>query len=201
MATDLDTAAAAPAAPTDPRDRRPLLALALTVLGAFALYGLLSLAIHAPRVHPDELRYLLGASSLVEGEGLTLRGQSYGFGPLLSLMLASIILVAGSVDAAYDWFKIAEALVFALTAVPVYLLARRLVSPWWAVLAAALSVAIPSSVSVATIMTESLSFLTTAWALYAIALALERPTVLPSSSCSSRSALQCSRGHSSRSST
>src|SRR6185295_995386 len=67
------------------------------------------------------------------GEGLTLRGQSYGFGPLLSLMLASIILVAGSVDAAYDWFKIAEALVFALT---------------------------------------------TAWALYAIAVALERPTVL-----------------------
>jgi hypothetical protein len=178
VATDLETAAAAPAPPTDPRDRRPLVALAVAVVGAFALYGLLSLAIDAPRVHPDELRYLLGASSLVEGEGLTLRGQSYGFGPLLSLMLAAIILVAGSVDAAYDWFKIAEALVFALTAVPVYLLARRLVSPWWAVLAAALSVAIPSSVSVATIMTESLSFLTTAWALYAIALALERPTVL-----------------------
>jgi hypothetical protein len=180
VATDLETAATAGAAPaaTGRRDRRPLVALAFAVLGAFALYGLLSLAIHAPRVHPDELRYLLGASSLVEGEGLTLRGQSFGFGPLLSLMLAAIILVAGSIDAAYDWFKIAEALVFALTAVPVYLLARRLVSPWWAVLAASLSIAIPSSVSVATIMTESLSFLTTAWALYAIAVALERPTVL-----------------------
>ena len=45
-------------------------------------------------------------------------------------------------------------------------------------LAAALSVAIPSSISVATVMTESLSYLTTAWALYAIAIALERPTVL-----------------------
>jgi len=62
--------------------------------------------------------------------------------------------------------------------VPVYLLARRVVSAWWALLAAALSIAIPSSISVATVMTESLSYLATAWALYAIAMALERPTVL-----------------------
>ena len=78
--------------------------------------------------------------------------------------------------AAYDLFKAANALFFALTAIPVYLLARRLVSEWWAVLAAALSVAIPSSISVATVMTESLAFFTAAWALYAIMLALERPT-------------------------
>jgi stearoyl-CoA desaturase (delta-9 desaturase) len=59
-----------------------------------------------------------------------------GFGPLLALMLAGILRVAGSVDSAYDWFKAANALLFALTAVPVYLLARRVVSGWWAVLAA-----------------------------------------------------------------
>ena len=79
-------------------------------------------------MHPDEERYLIAASSLVEGEGLSLRGQDYGFGPLLPLVLAAILRVAGSVDAAYDWFKAANALFFALTAVPVYLLARRLVS-------------------------------------------------------------------------
>ena len=71
-----------------------------------------------------------------------------------------------------------ERLFFALTAVPVCLLARRLVSPWWAVCAAGLAVAIPSSISVATVMTESLAYLTSAWALYATALALERPTLL-----------------------
>ena len=92
-----------------------------------------SLGADGPRVHPDEVRYLIAASSLVEGEGLTLRGQDYGFGPLLPLVLAAILRVAGSVDAAYDWFKAANALFFALTAVPVYLLARRLVSQWWAV--------------------------------------------------------------------
>ena len=160
------------------RDRRPIVALGLVASAAFVVYALLSLGADGPRVHPDEVRYLIAASSLVEGEGLTLRGQDYGFGPLLPLVLAAILRLAGSIDAAYDWFKAANALFFALTAVPVYLLARRLVSQWWAVLAAALAVAIPSSISVATVMTESLSYLTTVWALYAIALALERPSVL-----------------------
>jgi hypothetical protein len=178
VATVLDTASAELEHPRPRRkDRRPALALGLVVIGAFALYALLALAVHAPRVHPDEERYLIAASSLVEGEGLTLRGADYGFGPLLALVLAAILRVAGSVDAAYDWFKAANALLFALTAVPVYLLARRLISAWWSLLPAALSVAIPSSISVATVMTESLSYLATAWALYAIALALERPTV------------------------
>ena len=154
------------------------MALGLVVLGAFALYAALSLAVHGPRVHPDEERYLIAASSLVEGKGLTLRGEDYGFGPLLALVLAAILRAAGSIDAAYDWFKAANALFFALAAVPVYLLARRLVSGWWALAAAALSVAIPSSVSVATVMTESLSYLAAAWALYAIAIALERPTAV-----------------------
>ena len=182
MATDLETAEALGAAATNPtvsgRDRRPLFTLGFVVAAAFVGYTLLSLGADGPRVHPDEVRYLIAASSLVEGEGLALRGQDYGFGPLLPLVLAAILRVAGSVDTAYDWFKAANALFFALTAVPVYLLARRLVSQWWAVVAAALAVAIPSSISVATVMTESLSYLTTMWALYAIALALERPSIL-----------------------
>ena len=179
MTRYLEPAAAEQAHPREARtDRRPVVALGLVVAVVFVVYTLLSLGADGPRVHPDEVRYLIAASSLVEGEGLTLRGQDYGFGPLLPLVLAAILRVAGSVDAAYDWFKAANALFFALTAIPVYLLARRLVSQWWAVVAAALAVAIPSSISVVTVMTESLSYLTTVWALYAIALALERPSVL-----------------------
>ena len=112
-----------------------------------------------------------------KGRVSRLRGGEYGFGPLYALVLAGILLVSSGLAAAYDVFKAANALFFALTAVPVYLLARRLVSEWWAVLAAGLSVAIPSSISVATVMTESLAFFTAAWALYAIMLALERPSV------------------------
>ena len=156
----------------------PLVALSGIVLAAFVLYTWLAALVDVPRVHPDEVRYLIAASSLVEGEGLTLRGDEYGFGPLYTLVLAAILSLSSGVDAAYDLFKAANALLFALTAVPVYLLARRLVSPWWAVCAAGLAVAIPSSISVATVMTESLAYLTAACALLATALALERPTPL-----------------------
>jgi hypothetical protein len=155
----------------------PTLALGGIVALAFAVYTVLASFVDVPRVHPDEVRYVTAASSLVEGEGLTLRGGEYGFGPLYPLVLAAILLAASSLDAAYDLFKAANALFFALTAVPVYLLARRLVSEWWAVGAAGLSVAIPSSISVATVMTESLAYFTAAWAMLAVALALERPTI------------------------
>jgi hypothetical protein len=170
-----------PASATPVEARRgpaPLLVLAGIVIAAFVLYTWLASLVDVPRVHPDEVRYLIAASSLVEGEGLTLRGDEYGFGPLYTLVLAAILWLTSSVDAAYDVFKAANALLFALTAVPVYLLARRLVSPWWSVCAAGLAVAIPSSISVATVMTESLAYLAAAWALYATALALERPTLL-----------------------
>ena len=158
-------------------DRRPLVALAAVVVGSFVVYALLSTLVGVPRVHPDEVRYIIGASSLIEGEGLSLRGDEYGFGPLHAAVLGLVLWLASDLESAYPWFKLVNALFFALTAVPVYLLARRLVSAWWAVLAAGLSVAIPSSVSVGTVMTESMAFLTAAVALYVTMLALERPTV------------------------
>ena len=160
------------------RNRRPVLALAGIVVGAFVVYAFLSTLVSVPRVHPDEVRYMIGASSLVEGDGLRLRGDEYGFGPLHASVLALVLWLASGLEAAYPWFKVVNALFWALTAIPVYLLARRLVSSWWAVLAAGLTVAIPSSISVATVMTESMAFLAAAWALYATMLALERPTVL-----------------------
>jgi Dolichyl-phosphate-mannose-protein mannosyltransferase len=185
VATELETTSSRDATWVEPEPQRapatgyaPVVALGAVVVGAFVVYTLLSTGVDGPRVHPDEELYTMAASSLVAGQGLTLRGEHFGFGPLLPVMLAAIIRLAGNVDAAYGWFKAANALWFALTAVPVYLLARRLVSGWWAVLAAALAVAIPSSISIGTVMTESISFLATTWALYAIALALERPSVL-----------------------
>ena len=158
------------------RNRGPAFALAAIVVGAVLTYAFLSTLVSVPRVHPDEVRYMIGASSLVEGDGLSLRGDEYGFGPLHAAVLSLVLWVSSDLEAAYPWFKVVNALFWALTAVPVYLLARRLVSQWWAVLAAGLTVAIPSSISVATVMTESMAFLAAAWALYATMLALERPT-------------------------
>jgi len=168
-----------PVTPQKGRDSRlPTVALASVVVATAGVYALLALGVDAPRVHPDEETYLLAAASLADGHGLAVRGADYGFGPLLPILLAAIIRIAGNVDAAYDWFKTANALLFALTAVPVYLIARRLVPGWWAVLAAALSVGIPSSISIGTVMTESLSYLAAAVALSVMMVALERPTLL-----------------------
>ncbi|MDQ3425827.1 MAG: hypothetical protein M3435_06425, partial [Actinomycetota bacterium] len=109
----------------DTHSRAPLVALAAVVAGAFAVYTLLASLIDVPRVHPDEVRYAIAGSSLAEGEGLSLRGGEYGFGPLYALVLAGILLLTSGLAAAYDLFKAANALFFALTAIPVYLLARR----------------------------------------------------------------------------
>ncbi len=163
--------------PDDTSRRRPLVALAAIVVGSFVVYTLLSTLVSVPRVHPDEVRYIIGASSVLEGEGLSLRGDEYGFGPLHAAVLSLVLWLSSDLESAYPWFKLVNALFFALTAVPVYLLARRLVSAWWAVLAAGLSVAIPSSISVGTVMTESMAFFTAAVALWVTMLALERPTV------------------------
>ena len=73
--------------------------------------------------------------------------------------------------------KLVNATLFALAAVPVYLLARRLLSPWWSVGVAALSVAIPSSIYTSLVLTESAAYLASSVALLAVVLALERPTV------------------------
>ena len=157
MATVLDTPSDA-AEQDHPRvaskDRRPAIVLGMMVVAAFVLYTVLATGVDGPRVHPDEELYGLAAASLAEGNGLTVRGEEYGLGPLLPVVLAAMIRLAGGLDMAYEWFHAANALFFALTAVPLYLLARRLLSAWWAVLAAALSIAIPSSISVAVVMTD-----------------------------------------------
>ena len=85
-------------------------------------------------------------------------------------------VVAADREVAYELAKAMNALLFALTAVPVFLLARRVLPPWPSAAAAALAVAIPSGTYVSVVMTESLAYLASAWTCYAIVLALERPS-------------------------
>jgi hypothetical protein len=157
-------------------DRRPLLVLAAIVLLVAIVYAGAAQLVSTPRVHPDEHIYGGAAASLGEGEGLRLRGERYELGPLYPAILAPILVAAGDRETAYQLYKVANALLFALAAFPIYLVARRLLRPWWSVGVAAFSVAIPSSMYVALVMTESLSYLSYSIALLAIVLALERPS-------------------------
>jgi hypothetical protein len=155
---------------------------------AFALLGIVALAalvyatvaqwVEMPIVNPDELRYTLAAQSVLDGGWLKLRGHAYGYGPVYPLTLAPIVWVAGSVEAAYAFFKVVNALLFALAAVPIYFLARRLLTPWWSVGVALASIAVPSSIYTSLVMTESASYLTASVALVAMLRALEHPSVV-----------------------
>jgi hypothetical protein len=158
------------------RDRRPLLALVAIVICVASVYAGAAQLVSTPRVHPDEHIYGGAAASLAEGDGLTLRGEPYELGPLYPVILAPILALTGDRETAYALYKVANALLFALAAFPIYLVARRVLRPWWSVGVAAFSIAVPSSMYVALVMTESVSYLVYSIAIWAMVLALERPS-------------------------
>jgi Dolichyl-phosphate-mannose-protein mannosyltransferase len=151
-------------------------AVAAAVVVAFVVLGLLATAVPAPRILTDELRYTLATASLVDGDGLEIRGEEYGYGPVYPVLLAPLLAVSSDREAAYPLFKLLNALLFALTAVPAYLLARRLLPPWWSAGVAALAVAIPSTVYASLVMTESVGYLAAVTAVLLVVRAVERAT-------------------------
>jgi hypothetical protein len=150
-------------------------AVAALVVAAFVALGALSYAVEDPRIFVDEVRYMDAAASVAGGGGLQVRGESYGWAPGYPVLLAPILLVAHDRAAAYAAIKLLDAVLFALAAAPIYLLARTLLSRRTSLVVAALSLAIPSSVYVGLVFTESLAYLLCSTALYAVALAVERP--------------------------
>jgi hypothetical protein len=183
MGADVRTAPApaqAPdrAPPSGAPGRAPIVVLALVVLVASVGYALAAQLVSTPRVHPDEHIYAGAGASLAEGDGLTLRGDDYELGPVYPALLAGVLTVAGDRETAYGFYRVANSLLFALAAIPIFLLARRLLPPWWSVGVAALGVAVPSSMYVSLVMTESASYLVYSLAVLAIVLALEQPTSL-----------------------
>lgn len=155
---------------------RAALAVGTLVLVALVGYGVLSTFVAAPRVFGDEVIYLDAGDSLADGHGLRVQEQPYGRGPGYPATIASIASVTQDRSTVYFWTKLANALWFALTAIPIYLLARRLLPRSSSLAVTALSLLIPSSIYVGLVMTDSLAYLVGLVALYAIVLAVERPT-------------------------
>jgi hypothetical protein len=155
----------------------PRVAVGLAAVSAFVLWGLLAYEATVPRFFLDELYYMRAGVSFGQGHGLRFRDQGWGYGPLFPVLIGAVVRLTPDQEATYEVVKLVNAACFALATVPVYLLARRLLEPWPSVLVAAASVAIPSSMYVSVVMTESSSYLLASLALYAILLALEAPTV------------------------
>ena len=154
----------------------PRIALVATVIVTFVVYATLAHAADVPRFFMDELYYMRAGVSAADGEGLAFRGERWGYGPLYPLLLAALVRLTSDQETTYELAKLANALFFALAAVPIYLLSRRLLPPWPSVAVAALAAAIPSSMYVSVVMTESAAYASACVALYAVFLTLERPT-------------------------
>jgi hypothetical protein len=154
------------------------LTLAGIVLAAAATWGWLGQQIDVPTVFGDELIHWDASRSLAAGDGLRVRDGGYGFGPVYPVLLAPVHLLMADDLSAYQWARLWNALLFALAAVPVYLLARRVLTSGWSLGCAALAVAIPSSLYTGFVMTEGAAYTACCLALLAFARCLERPTVV-----------------------
>jgi hypothetical protein len=133
----------------------------------------------APWIFSDEMVYANLAESIANGGGFAIRESPglHGYAPGYPLLIAPAYAVYENLAHAYAAAKAINALVMSLAAVPVFLIARRLVSTPLALLSAALSLAIPSFVYTGTIMTENAFYPAFALSVLALLVALERPTL------------------------
>jgi hypothetical protein len=130
-------------------------------------------------IFPDETVYAELAKSLAYTGEFAIRENpgTNGLGVVYPLLIAPAFVVFDKVADAHDAVKAINSLLMSITAIPVYLIARRLVTRGLALTAAGLSVAILSMTYTGAVMTENAFYpLTAAWALLLIR-ALERPAL------------------------
>lgn len=130
-----------------------------------------------PQILCDEFIYAGAARDFATTGHLAVAGGPAAGGSLLYSALIAPAWLAHSMATTYGLLKGINAVLISLTAVPVYLWARRLVSPAWALLAACLSLLLTALVLSGMVMSENASLPAFTLALFAVALALERPTL------------------------
>ena len=148
-----------------------LYAVAVTVQLALAL------RVVSPWIMVDELVYSDMARSFASTGSFLIRGVHANYGFVYPLLLSPVYALAGPMADVYQWTRVVDALAMCSVVFPVYLLARRVVRPAYALAAAVLAVALPSTIYIGTLMTENAFYPISAWAAFALVAALERPTL------------------------
>ena len=121
--------------------------------------------------------YGLVGESLYRSGTLDILGGPTPYYSAVVPAFAGLPLSLGNIDLGYTLLKVLQALAMSLTAVPVYLWGRTLVDRRWALVAAALTVALPGLVYSGLVMTEVLFYPVLVLAAWAAARAIERPTL------------------------
>ncbi|HST16618.1 MAG TPA: glycosyltransferase family 39 protein [Gaiellaceae bacterium] len=154
--------------------RRTHVAIALggLVVVSTLIHAALALRFTGLWIMPDEAIYGERALELWQHGTLSiLHGDGAGYSVLYPVV-AGLPLSLGRLTSGYDSLKIVQAFVMSLTAIPVYLYGRRLMRPWYALLAAALTLASPLLLYSGLVMTEVLIYPLGALALLAVARAV-----------------------------
>jgi len=151
------------------------------IVGLSTLFRfLLSLGVHAPWIFQDEIVFADLARNLGEHGHFAIRQSPglNGFGVLYPTLLAPAWAIFKSPSHAYVAAKLINALLMSLAAIPTYLIARRLMRPGLALVAAFFAVAIPSLAYTNTLLSENAFYPAVMAAAAALVLVLERPTLL-----------------------
>jgi hypothetical protein len=133
----------------------------------------------APWIFGDEMVYSNLAESIARTGSFAIRDSPglHGYGPGYPLLIAPAYAVFDDLAHAYAAVKAINAVLMSLAAIPVYLIARRLVSAGPALLASALALAIPSLIYTGTVMTENAFYPAFLACVLAFLVAIERPTL------------------------
>jgi hypothetical protein len=150
----------------------------LLMLGIAALTRLwLTRDISAPWIMMDEVVYSELAKSFASSGDFLIREYPTALFTLYAILIAPAWRWE-SVDTAYTLTKAINVSLMTLAAVPVFFWTRRIASPAYGLLATGLVLAMPAFVYTGMVMTENAFFPAFVLAAFAIALALERPTLL-----------------------
>jgi Dolichyl-phosphate-mannose-protein mannosyltransferase len=153
--------------------RAAVLIVAVAAVGrALASWG-----VDAPWIAPDEPTYALLGRSLWHNGTLSMLGQDAPFYGVVYPLLVGLPLRLFDIATGVDVLRVVQAVVMAATGLVVYAWGRRVLSDTFALVATVLSLAIPAFVYTGLIMTEAAYYPIATLALWAIALALERPTL------------------------
>ena len=152
--------------------------LAAIVVLSFALRAWLARSMVAPFIMVDELIYSeLARSFAASGDFLVRDAPAGGYSLVYPVLISPAYALFDSLSEAYGAVKTINAAAMSLAAIPAYLLARRVVGMWLALLGAVLAVALPSLVYTGTVMTENVFYPLFVTVALALQLVLERPTL------------------------
>ena len=145
--------------------------------GAF-VNGLLAVPITRPRIFGDELIYWQLSRGLAWAGEFTVRGKpAPHYGVVYPALLAAAQRAGGDQTTAFAIARGLNVVIFSLTAVPVYLIAVRVLERRYALLVAFLAVLLPSSLYTSTVMTENAFYPLFLLCVLLMVRALERPSV------------------------